>query len=53
MARDFKQKKDADLYKKMDPYMRSAINETYETLRDIIYGLLEDDADRQYAAFIL
>ncbi|KDP38900.1 hypothetical protein JCGZ_05285 [Jatropha curcas] len=47
MAKDFKGKEDADLYKKMDDYMRSAVTEAYETLRDIIYGLLEDDADRK------
>lgn len=52
MAKDFKQKEDADLYKKMDPYMHSAITEAYETLRDIIYGLLEDDADRQIVRYI-
>ncbi|XP_065851855.1 callose synthase 7 [Euphorbia lathyris] len=52
MAKDFKQKEDADLYKKMDPYMHSAITEAYETLRDIIYGLLLDDADRQIVRYI-
>ncbi|KAJ4729026.1 Callose synthase [Melia azedarach] len=48
MAKDFKAKEDADLFKKIknDDYMRSAVMECYETLRDIIYGLLEDEADR-------
>eukprot|EP00257_Ricinus_communis_P020162 XP_015579333.1 callose synthase 7 [Ricinus communis] len=52
MAKDFRQKEDAELYKKMDDYMRSAITEAYETLRDIIYGLLEDDADRNIVRHI-
>ncbi|XP_031256550.1 callose synthase 7 isoform X2 [Pistacia vera] len=48
MAKDFKGKEDADLFKKIknDDYMYSAVIECYETLRDIIYGLLEDEADR-------
>ncbi|KAJ4841509.1 Callose synthase 7 [Turnera subulata] len=46
MAKDFRGKEDADLFKKMDDYMQSAVTECYETLRDIIYGLLEDNADR-------
>lgn len=48
MAKDFKGKDDADLFKKIknDPYMHSAVIECYETLRDIIDGLLEDDAER-------
>ncbi|XP_030462869.1 callose synthase 7 isoform X2 [Syzygium oleosum] len=50
MAKDFKgkDKEDAELFKKIryDPYMHSAVIECYETLRDIIYGLLEDEADR-------
>lgn len=47
MAKDFKGKEDAELFKKMDDYMQSAVIESYESLRDIIYGLLEDDADRR------
>ncbi|KAK8672717.1 hypothetical protein V6N13_111081 [Hibiscus sabdariffa] len=48
MAKDFKKKDDADLFKKIaaDDYMHSAVIECYETLRDIIYNLLEDEADR-------
>ncbi|KAG6783967.1 hypothetical protein POTOM_009649 [Populus tomentosa] len=46
MAKDFKGKEDAELYKKMDDYMASALIECYESLRDIIYGLLEDDTDK-------
>ncbi|KAL5791708.1 hypothetical protein ACOSP7_000302 [Xanthoceras sorbifolium] len=48
MAKDFKGKDDAELFKKInnDDYMHSAVIECYETLRDIIYGLLEDEADK-------
>ncbi|CAK7346670.1 unnamed protein product [Dovyalis caffra] len=46
MAKDFKGKEDAELYKKMDEYMQSALIECYEALSDIIEGLLEDDADK-------
>ena len=49
MAKDFKEKEDTDLFKKIkkDDYMRSAVVECYETLREIIYGLLEDETDRK------
>ncbi|OMO49645.1 Glycosyl transferase, family 48 [Corchorus capsularis] len=48
MAKDFKKRDDAELFKKIetDPYMHSAVIECYETLRDIIYFLLEDEADK-------
>ncbi|KAL9422969.1 hypothetical protein AB3S75_035119 [Citrus x aurantiifolia] len=48
MAKDFKEKEDTDLFKKIkkDDYMRSAVVECYETLREIIYSLLEDETDR-------
>ncbi|XP_031393208.1 callose synthase 7 isoform X2 [Punica granatum] len=48
MAKDFKGKDDDELFRKIrsDPYMHSAVIECYETLRDIIYGLLEDEIDR-------
>ncbi|GMI67456.1 glucan synthase-like 7, callose synthase 7, Arabidopsis thaliana glucan synthase-like 7 [Hibiscus trionum] len=48
MAKDFKKKVDADLFKNIaaDEYMHSAVIECYETLKDIIYNLLEDEADR-------
>ncbi|XP_022741019.1 callose synthase 7-like isoform X4 [Durio zibethinus] len=48
MAKDFKKKDDAELFKKIaaDDYMQSAIIECYETLKDIIYNLLEDEADK-------
>ncbi|KAE8663689.1 putative callose synthase 6 [Hibiscus syriacus] len=44
----FKKKDDADLFKKIaaDDYMHSAVIECFETLSDIIYNLLEDEADR-------
>ncbi|KAK9153262.1 hypothetical protein Sjap_000742 [Stephania japonica] len=39
---------DTYLFRKIknDPYMSSAVAECYETLRDIIYGLLNDEGDR-------
>lgn len=48
MAKDFKENEDADLFKKIrnDDYMLSAVIECYESLRDILYGLLEDDNDK-------
>ncbi|KAM3698995.1 hypothetical protein ACJW30_06G231600 [Castanea mollissima] len=48
MAKDFKGKDDDDLFKKItsDDYMHSAVIECYETLRDIIYALLEDESDK-------
>ncbi|KAL6144211.1 hypothetical protein ACLB2K_054906 [Fragaria x ananassa] len=48
MAKDFTGKSDEDLFKKIrnDDYMYSAVIECYETLRDIIFGLLEDEADK-------
>ncbi|GLU04021.1 hypothetical protein SLE2022_211880 [Rubroshorea leprosula] len=54
MAKDFKKKDDEELFKKIkaDPYMHSAVVECYETIRDIIYGLLEDDADRMIVRLI-
>lgn len=48
MAKDFKKKDDMDLFRKItaDDYMRSAVIECYETLREILYGLLEDEGDK-------
>ncbi|KAM4105419.1 hypothetical protein ACJW30_06G231200 [Castanea mollissima] len=48
MAKDFKGKDDDYLFRKItsDDYMHSAVIECYETLRDIIYALLEDESDR-------
>lgn len=45
MAKDFKGE-DAELYRKMDEYMQSAVTECYEALRDIIKDLLEDDEEK-------
>jgi len=49
MAKDFKKKDDAELFNKIkeDDYMSSAVIECYETLKDILFGLLEDEDDRQ------
>ncbi|KAK9051238.1 hypothetical protein SSX86_027864 [Deinandra increscens subsp. villosa] len=48
MAKDFKGKEDADLFKKInnDDYMYSAIIEGYQTLKDILLGLLDDQGDK-------
>lgn len=48
MAKDYKGKDDADLFKKIksDEYMHSAIVECYETLRDIIHCVLLDEEDK-------
>ncbi|KAF5177979.1 Callose synthase, partial [Thalictrum thalictroides] len=48
MAKDIKGKKDAYLFIKIsgNDYMYSAVIECYETLRDILYGLLDDDGDK-------
>ncbi|KAJ6412395.1 hypothetical protein OIU84_005447 [Salix udensis] len=46
MAKDFKGKEDAELYRKMDEYMQSAVTECYEALRDMIKDLLEDDEEK-------
>ncbi|BFG25654.1 hypothetical protein CerSpe_119300 [Prunus speciosa] len=48
MAKDFTGKADDDLFRKIksDDYMYSAVIECYETLRDIIFGLLDDAADK-------
>lgn len=48
MAKDFKGKDDAELFKKIksDPYMHSAVIECYQTLKGIIHDLLLDEVDR-------
>ncbi|RXH67721.1 hypothetical protein DVH24_027868 [Malus domestica] len=48
MAKDFTGKADDDLFRKIksDDYMYSAVIECYETLRDIITGLLEEEEDK-------
>lgn len=48
MAKDFKGKEDDELFKKIkgDDYMRSSVTECYETVKDIILDLLEDEADK-------
>ncbi|KAM1010652.1 callose synthase 7-like isoform X1 [Malus sylvestris] len=54
MAKDFTGKADDDLFKKIktDDYMYSAVIECYQTLRDIIDGLLEDQADKMIVEWI-
>lgn len=48
MAKGFKGKDDAELFKKIntDDYMYSAIVECYQTLKGILFGLLEDEGDQ-------
>lgn len=55
MAKDFKGKEDAELFRKIksDDYMFFAVIESYETLKKIIYALLEDEADRRYTSIML
>ncbi|XP_058195359.1 callose synthase 7 [Rhododendron vialii] len=54
MAKDFKRNSDTELLKKIenDEYMRSAVIECYETLRDLLYNLLEDEGDRKFITLI-
>lgn len=49
MAKDFKGKEDADLFKKInnDDYMYTAIIECYQTLKDVLYRLLDDEGDKK------
>ncbi|KAK9052604.1 hypothetical protein SSX86_029234 [Deinandra increscens subsp. villosa] len=48
MAKDYKGKEDADLFRKItsDDYMRSAVIECYQTLKEILFDLLEDERDK-------
>ncbi|KAJ9563699.1 hypothetical protein OSB04_008859 [Centaurea solstitialis] len=48
MAKDFKGKEDADLFKKInnDDYMHSAVIECYQTLKELLYDLLDDEGDK-------
>ncbi|KAL8268757.1 hypothetical protein R6Q59_002555 [Mikania micrantha] len=54
MAKDFKRKEDADLFKKInnDDYMCSAIIECYQTLKDILLALLADEGDQMIIRLI-
>ncbi|XP_023736557.1 callose synthase 7 isoform X2 [Lactuca sativa] len=47
MASDFKGKEDGDLFRKIigDDYMRSAVMECYQTLKEILFELIDDDRD--------
>ncbi|KAG8386708.1 hypothetical protein BUALT_Bualt03G0177100 [Buddleja alternifolia] len=49
MAKDFKEREDADLFRKIknDDFMYFAIIECYETLRDMLLALLLDDGERK------
>ncbi|KAI3711097.1 hypothetical protein L2E82_40935 [Cichorium intybus] len=54
MAKDFKGKEDADLFRKIsnDDYMHSAVIECYQTLKGILYGLLADNGDKMIIRLI-
>lgn len=49
MAKDFKEKEDADLIRKIknDDFMYFAIIECYETLKDLLLNLLLDEGDQK------
>lgn len=49
MAKDFREKEDADLFRKIknDDFMYFAIIECYETLRDLLLDLILDDGDKK------
>lgn len=48
MAKDFRGKEDADLFRKIksDDFMRSAVIECYETVRYLLVGILENKDDK-------
>ncbi|PIN25627.1 1,3-beta-glucan synthase/callose synthase catalytic subunit [Handroanthus impetiginosus] len=48
MAKDFKEREDGDLLRKIknDDFMYFAIIECYETLRDVLLGLLVDEGEK-------
>lgn len=54
MAKDFKGKEDADLFKKInnDDYMYSAIIECYQTLRKILLDLMDDECDKMLVLYL-
>ncbi|KAL2496657.1 Callose synthase 7 [Forsythia ovata] len=49
MAKDFKEKEDSDLFRKIksDDFMYSAIVECYETLREVLIAFLEDEDEKE------
>ncbi|KAF5754287.1 putative 1,3-beta-glucan synthase [Helianthus annuus] len=54
MAKDYKGTEDADLFRKItgDDYMRSAVIECYQTLKEILYALLDDERDKMILDYI-
>ncbi|CAL5403980.1 unnamed protein product [Camellia sinensis] len=48
MAKDFKEKEDTELIKKIknDEYMHAAVIECYETLKEILSSLLQEEGDK-------
>lgn len=49
MAKDFKENEDAELFRriKSDEFMYSAVIECYETLKQVLIGLLLDEGDQE------
>ncbi|KAL6006418.1 Callose synthase 7 [Asimina triloba] len=54
MAKDFKGRNDEELFKKIrnDHYMHSAVIECYETLREILFILWEQEQDKSVVRYI-
>lgn len=49
MAKDFKEKEDADLFRKIknNEFMYTAVIECYETLKQVLTALLLDREDKE------
>lgn len=49
MAKDFKENDDAELFRKIksDDFMKSAVIECYEILKQVLIGLLLDEGDKE------
>lgn len=49
MAKDFKEKEEAELFRKIknDELMYSAVLECYGTLRQVLIHLLQDEGDKE------
>lgn len=49
MAKDFTEKEDADLFRKIksDDFMYTAIIESYQTLRVVLIAYLEDEEEKE------
>lgn len=49
MAKDFKEGDDAELFRKIknDDFMYSGVIECYETLKQVLIGLLQDEGEKE------